>query len=400
MPTSDPQSPADPLDRLRAAILADRALQDRLAAITDRETFIAEARAAAERLGMGITRDAIMAAIRPDPLGIARWDGTPAQHAPWPNPGWRPGGIGAAGGELVLDWTHFGGAPLAAPFFEDDLRRARARPFNSLIRYRTPLAALAERAPERLTVPDGLIFHMSRCGSTLVARLLAALDDTIVVSEAPPLDQVAQLAHTRPDVPLNVRVGLLRAMAGALAGSPASEGRRYFVKLDSWHTLALPLFRAAFPDTPWLFLHRDPVEVLVSHMRMRGVQTVPGAMPPGFYGFAEDPAMPIEEHCARVLARVCGAVLDQEAPGGGLIVDYADLPDAIESRILPHFGVVPDPAERTRFAEVGSRSAKAPAQSFAPDGAGKREEASAAIREAAARFLAAPHRALGKLGTR
>jgi len=380
--------------------LADPALQDRLAAITDHELFVAEACATAVRHGINVAPESIAAASRPDPLGIARWNGAAATGLPWPGAAWRPGGIGAAEGELVLDWLHFGGAPLAAPFFEEDLRYARTRPFNRFTHYRMPLAALAEQAPATLAAPDGLIFHMSRCGSTLVAQMLAALRDTVVVSEARPLDQIVQLAHERADAPLALRAGLLRAMVGALAGAPANEGGRYFVKLDSWHTLALPLFRAAFPDTPWIFLYRDPVEVLVSHMRMRGMQTVPGAMPPGFYGFAEDPAMPIEEHCARVLARVCGAVLDHEALGGGMIVDYADLPGAIERRILPHFGIAPDAAERARFAAVGGRSAKSPEQSFVPDGAGKRDEASAAVREAAARFLAAPHRALGKLGTR
>ena len=53
--------------------------------------------------------------------------------------------------------------------------------------------------------------------------------------------------------------------------------RDYFVKFDSWNTLDLALIRRAFPDVPWIFLYRDPVEVIVSHMRQRGSQMIPGA---------------------------------------------------------------------------------------------------------------------------
>jgi hypothetical protein len=37
-------------------------------------------------------------------------------------------------------------------------------------------------------MPDGFVFHMSRCGSTLVAQMLAVVPDHVVVSEAEPLD--------------------------------------------------------------------------------------------------------------------------------------------------------------------------------------------------------------------
>ena len=41
--------------------------------------------------------------------------------------------------------------------------------------------------------------------------------------------------------------------------------------------------------------------------------------------------------CARVLGAVCQAALDAHAAGGGLLLNYAQLPQAFWTRIAPHF---------------------------------------------------------------
>jgi hypothetical protein len=125
------------------------------------------------------------------------------------------------------------------------------------------------KAAEPGPAPDGLVFHMSRCGSTLVAQMFAALPDSMVVSEPPPLDDVLQISLLGG---ADTAIAALRAMSAAFG---RRGGRPFVLKLDAWHALALPLFRRAFPDTPWVFLYRDPVEVLVSHMRQRGSQMLP-----------------------------------------------------------------------------------------------------------------------------
>ena len=40
--------------------------------------------------------------------------------------------------------------------------------------------------------PSGFIFHMSRCGSTVISQMLAALAEHVVVSEAGPIDALAR----------------------------------------------------------------------------------------------------------------------------------------------------------------------------------------------------------------
>ena len=44
---------------------------------------------------------------------------------------------------------------------------------------------LDQAAAEPGIDPTGFIFHLARCGSTLVSQMLAALPEHIVLSEAP-----------------------------------------------------------------------------------------------------------------------------------------------------------------------------------------------------------------------
>jgi hypothetical protein len=240
------------------------------------------------------------------------------------------------------------------------VRQALARPFNRLLRCRTGLDDILRGPSEGLPAPDGFIFHMSRAGSTLVSRLLAAAPGTDLIVEAGPLDAIVHLARAA-DAPDAWRAGALRAMVGALGRRPS---RRWFVKLNAWHALALPLFRQAFPDVPWLFLHRDPVAVIASQMAERGPELTPEIVPSTLYGIADGGALPGEIYCARVLARLCEAAVAQE---GGLFVDHADLPDAFFTAILPHFGIDPAETEGGTIGEIMRRNAKRPAAPYHPE---------------------------------
>lgn len=373
------------LARLHALVLDDAALQDQLGPIEDLAAFTDAASGAARLRGLDLTADDLRALLRPDPLGLDRFvrpmliDGAAAR------PGWLPAEVAWDGARHTVEWAYFGARRLAEPFYEGSLQVARRRPFNRLFRFRTPLAQL-EAATSGLTSrkPDGLIFHMSRCGSTLAAQMLASLDSHIVVSEAPPLDAVVQLRRTGEAA----QVALLRAMVGALGQVRNPGETRHFVKLDSWHILALPLFRRAFPDTPWTFLYREPVEVMVSQARQRGVQMVPDFVPPSHYGLDLPGGVPNEDYWARVLAVICQVAADGHARGGGLLVNYRQLPDALAASILPHFGIAPTAEERRVMAQAALRDAKAPSVGFAADSTAKQLAATEAIRAACERRLA------------
>jgi len=373
---------------LRQAVWADSGLAQRLADIEQPEAFAAALSAAAEGLGMRVAPAAIAGRLRPDPLGLERFVPSPPDGPVAPDGPWLPVEIGTDTGAPQVHWLQFGSRRLAEPFFFDSARRVQRLPFNRLFRYRQDLADFAAHG-DAAPAPDGFIFHMSRCGSTLVSQMIAAMPDALAISEAPPLDSILQMCRDGDNA-----VRALRAMIAALGRRRRNE-TAYVVKLDAWHTLSLPLFRRAFPDVPWAFLYRDPVEVLVSQVKARGIQTVPTYVPPALYGL--ETSVPDEEYCAQVLAAICRAVLEHHALGGGLLVDYRQLPDAIESAILPHFNIRIRDEDRAAMREAARMDAKAPGQIFTRDSRQKQQEATAQLRELAARHLAPVYRSLEQL---
>jgi hypothetical protein len=372
---------------LRSIVLSDPVLQARLAAIVGPQAFVDRLAEEAAQRGLPFSAGEAEALLAPGPLGLERFGARPPDGSTWPSAAWLPVDANLLEPEPSIDWLYAGEARPDAPFYSDTVRQLLRRPFNRAFRYRMTIADFV-RSAERGPAPDGLIFHMSRCGSTLVARMIMALTVSLVISEPPPLDDLLQIAlHDGEDA----AIAALRAMAAAFG---RRGGRPFVIKLDAWHALALPLFRRAFPDTPWIFLHREPVEVLVSHVRQRGAQMLPQLFPPRFWGIDLDEAVPDADYCARVLGAICNAAADHAALGGGLMIDYRDLPGAVFSVVLPHFGLTVSAAERAAMEAVTERDVKAPHQEFTADGEVKRREASDAVRQAAASHLAAARRRL------
>jgi hypothetical protein len=370
-----------PLDLFRALLAGDEALQDSLARHEAGDAFIAAALALAARHNIALDPAQLAPFVAPDPLRLTRLDSPTVRSLAWPPRDWLP--IQVADG---VDWAHFADAPTGPSFFANAVRRALGRPFNRLLRCRTGLDDFIDGVPDIIREPDGFIFHMSRCGSTLVGRMLAALPGTALVAEAAPLDAIVRLA-VRADWPEARRIAALRAMIGALGRRPSA---RFVVKLNAWHALALPLFRAAFPNVPWLFLYRDPAEILASQMAERGTELTPEIVPSLLYGIENGADYPAEVYCALVLERIGAAALAQKDSGGGLFVDHEDLPGAAAYAILPHFGIAPDEATGAAMAPVAGRDAKNPARPFAA----RTAAIDPAIRAAADAHLAGTHAGL------
>jgi hypothetical protein len=404
METTGP-APASPaagsaqFDGFCARVLEDPALQQVLRRFTKTDEFIAAFLGAARQRGFSLTAEDVRAAMREHMLGIENLVGGEARQTRLPPDGWLPIRASRQAGELYVHWAYFGERRLRSPFFEGDVRGCLAQPFNQLFRHVTPIETLAGWLDQRPHLqPSGFIFHMSRCGSTLVSQMLAALPSSIVVSEASPIDMVVQARLWRPELDEDRQARWLAAMIGALGQTRAGGERHYFIKLDCWHTLALPLFRRAFPAVPWVFLYRDPVEVMVSQLRMPGTQMLPHGIGPNLYGIERSygPGS-AEDYYAHILAKVCEPVAEHYSSGGGLLVNYRQLPDALFATILPHFGVDCSETERAAMTEAARHDAKAPGFDFAPDSAAKQQAATEPARAAAERWLGDIYRTLETL---
>ena len=287
---------------------------------------------------------------------------------------WAPIRLYRRDGGWAVDWCFLGGARFTAPFFDETIGACLHRPFNLAFRRQTPSEALAEmQAADPGIRPTGFIFHLSRCGSTLVAQMLAALPADIVISEASVIESVLRAGLWDPTVTDAQRITWLRGVISALGRPRTTQEQRLFIKFDSWHTADLGLIRRAYPDVPWIFLYREPTEVLVSHRRQPGAQMVPGMIGPGWMGLdlAAVATMSLDEYAVCVLAAICqGALAHRD--DGGLFVNYWQLPEAVFAEIADHFGVTFDAAEVARMRQTAGFDAKSPSVSFTADTAAKR----------------------------
>jgi hypothetical protein len=312
--------------------------------------------------------------------------------------GWTPIWVRGSSADATVEWAIVD-RRFEEPFFEQTVDRAMQHPFNRLFSRRTPPAAVEAFAGLQPVIePNGFIFHMSRCGSTLVGQLLAALSDTIVLAEAQPLDAVLALAvASRSNEDQAKR--LLRAMVHALA-QPRRGECRLFVKFHAWHVLLLPLIARAFPGVPWIFVFREPRAVLRSHDAIPGREVLAGAVAPELSGIpaGKSATMSNAEHTARMLAAFCDAAIRAAASDRAAFIDYATLPGSVASTVARHFGCAPSVAERERMDAVAQTDTKRPGSPFrerSPELA-----ADVVLDGLAARFLDARYATLRQLAAR
>jgi hypothetical protein len=298
---------------------------------------------------------------------------------------WTPIRVDWTGSRPRLDWCHTAGVAFTDPFFDQTVERALRRPFNLVFRQLTDIEVLGDLPPGR--EPAGIIAHLSRSGSTLVAQMLAAVTTNRVMSEAGPIASMLQAGEWTKIAPAE-HLEWVRAIVSAL-GPADPHSVHYIVKLDVWSAASLALIRRAFPDVPWVFLYRDPVEIMVSQLERRAPHLIPGRIPPEVLGLAPAEAASLgpEEYCARVLAHVAAVVLDHVDDPTCQLVRYDQLPDAVLTRILPFFGIETTPADRDAMIAATRRDAKSPTVAFVPDTASKQARASSEVIRQTRRWL-------------
>jgi hypothetical protein len=255
------------------------------------------------------------------------------------------------------------------------------------------LAELAARSDG--LEPSGLIFHSSRCGSTLLAQMLGHLDSALIMSEPPVIDQILR---PRTELPVADRdtIEWLRWTTSALGQSRRPTQTHLIVKLDAWAILQWPVIQRAFPTTPAIFLYRNPEEVIVSHLGRRGYHMIPGTLSEELVGLTplEAPELSPEEYCATVLHRIFAAGLDAARQGALQLVNYDSLLAAATDTVAPAFGFDVGPSPRAVFADVATRDAKNPSLEFTATRGGTGPPSTTAVRTAVAGRLTAVYQAL------
>ncbi|KAL7571648.1 hypothetical protein ACA910_011181 [Epithemia clementina (nom. ined.)] len=437
----------------------------------------------------------------------------------------RKGGGGAdqldytgllTGSFCQLDWTQHEQDPATSPMFRFVVEQSHCDQRGKTVEldlfpvvqaarlYHEQAAKQQQHHPHDSTTTTtnvlplgGVVFHESRCGSTLVANLLQwhSPTENIVYSESGPLlaalklmgsgnhpeqeadDDVSasneetkgddddddddddsddeekeksqpksrQLNPNRPDSEQHnhhnhhhhhnhhqysaLSKQVIQDVVFIMSRTSNPHKRRVFFKVQSIGTLQLALFRAAFPHTPWMFVYRDPVEVLMSHLDQGGGRnancvrsqrsgTIPSAITRIVQQLGEDPEhlsprqLSIPEYCAAHLATLTEAAVQeledsmQSSSSSlsllGLPVNYKDLPDWVLNDVWPTVWQLEIHGEAQRRMQQGSHSysksgGERDAEQFQGDSQAKQERASRAVNAAAQTFLHPSYQRLEQL---
>jgi hypothetical protein len=307
---------------------------------------------------------------------------------------WTPIRFDFSGPVPLVDWADLTAERFIDPFFDETVARWLSGPHARPL-VRTGLEALVALDSEPSLAPAGMIFHLSRCGSTLASRLLRAVPGVVVLAEPAPLNALLRLDPGLVDEATLAR--LVRVLVRALGRCRLGGERQLVLKCTSWNIRRRAVLAAAFPETPWIWVQREPARVLASLL----------AEPPGWLGlqgrpqrterlFGLDasavPAMSRVEFAARVL----GAMLDAAAtdPDLRLVIDYTDLPAAVWQRVAPHFGLEADVAVIERMIEESRFYSKDSASRVFTGDVPERRLATDEMRAAAERFAEPSYRAV------
>jgi len=203
--------------------------------------------------------------------------------------GWIPGRASSKNGVPVLRWLYTGQRPFTDPFFEETLRVCMALPENNVVHTDPEGKILLAAGCPGAIAPDALIFHVSRCGSTLLAQALGLHREHISLAEVPVFDDLLRM-HFRGEITEETLNALLAASIRMYGARRLGSEQRMFIKTDSWHLFFYKQMRHLYPHVPTVIMYREPAAVLRSNLRRQGMQAAFGVVEPALLGLADIPA--------------------------------------------------------------------------------------------------------------
>lgn len=198
---------------------------------------------------------------------------------------WLPYELKFENGNWLCLWIFVGEHHFNEPFFDETITSLKIKKASSRFVSCTDVTVLSDlKIPLRSIAPSALIFHVSRCGSTLLSQALSTDKQHIVVPEAPILDQILRMREFDKNVSETFIEKLFKKVVAWYGQDRTNEYQHYFIKLDSWHIHFYKLLRKWFPATPFYFLTREPKAIIVSHIKRRGIHAIPNYIDPSLLG--------------------------------------------------------------------------------------------------------------------
>lgn len=199
----------------------------------------------------------------------------------------------------------------------------------------TPAARLLEWAGSLpFARPAGVILHVSRCGSTLLANVLRTGPRVVMLSEARPIGLLLRPRIFRESsIPErewhDARKTFLDAVTTIYSRGADGGPSQLVIKCHPVNLLQIRWIRQAWPDVPCIVVIRDPVEVMASNLarpsgwlRGRSDAATAGEV----FGWPEHSVerMTVEEYCARGIGRFLESAREV-IDGTCKVIDYRNI---------------------------------------------------------------------------
>jgi hypothetical protein len=252
------------------------------------------------------------------------------------------------------------------PFQDETISRYRQRiVLNQIIQPRTSLMSLADHASSVAVEPAGFIYHLSRCGSTLVSGCLSELDSTCVFSESPVLTDILLDNSLTPKQQQYYLQQFIHLQASIFP-----DRQKVIIKWNAWDIFRWHLIHSIYPNVPVVFLLRDPVEILASHQRATGRHMSGDLSMVSFHPVfsVSGEITSLLEFRIQVLQGLLSEMQKYSSSPEVRVVDYSLLDVETMAQIATHFNLNTNSSELIKIQERMSFHSKMPGKVFNPIG--------------------------------
>lgn len=284
--------------------------------------------------------------------------------------GWIPVKLYPEDDCLLCRWLYVGDKDFTEPFFDETISACRSLPANGhLKRSMSSTDVLVDWAKAFDVIkPTAFIFHISRCGSTLISQMLGLQPSNIILSEVPFFDDLLRYGKKHDCMP-----GILPQLKAAIELYGAKRNANYqqlFIKTDSWHIHFYKDLRALYPNVPFFLLYRKPDEVIRSQQKKRGMQAIPNLLEADIFGFDKDKIslMHLDKYMGMVIESYLTAFLEiLQKDRSACAINYHDGAMEIVDTIASVTGLQISETEKELMQNRAGFHAKFPKQVFSEE---------------------------------
>lgn len=207
------------------------------------------------------------------------------------------------------------------------------------------------------TRPLHFIYHTSRCGSTLVTRMLNEIPMLRVLSE--PLALNYLFTSPKPINEETIKTRLQKIMTLLDLATPP-QYKELVVKWGSWSILSWELIEKSLSPATSLFIWRDPQEVAYSLIKKKPLWLEKNYLESIFERYAPDFKPAKVDAGAESVSLILAAMMHAAdcMPAKRLRIDYTMLPTSVLDTICPKNNWVIGGSTARRMTEVSRYNAK------------------------------------------